>query len=1154
MSKLLNKGISIMLVFAMVMGGMFGLIVPGGGKAYASVDLVWGNVGNAGFSTGAARFTSLFVDHRDDKDIPYVAYTDGNGKKATVKKYDGTDWVLVGSGAVSTGIAEYTSMFVDNTGIPYVAYIDKANGSKATVMKYDGTNWVPVGGSAVSTGGANYTSLSVDHAGTPYVAYMDAANGNKATVMRYNGAAWVLVGGSAVSTGSGEFTSLYVDTTETPYVAYLDGANGYKATVMKLDNGSWVTVGDPAFSTGIAYNPSLYVDNTGTPYLAYLDGLDKSNGTEATVMKYDGDGWVPVGSGAVSSGSASFPSMFVDDNGIPYVAYTDDTNGYKATVKKFDGTDWQLVANSAASPNSGAYTSLYVNDGIPYVAYSDGSKGTKLTVRSLLMNPSALSADTIYNDDAHEIEITFEDNAAYSNNIRAVMDGTTIIPEENYVVANGKITIDAGVLSVGYHDITVLANGYAEAIVEQFIKVAYSGEGTGTQDDPYEIATATQLNEVRDHLTEAEVGAYFILTADIDLSSYTAGEGWVPIGQNNRQFTGNIDGNGFKIRNLTIDRASGREQGLFGYTGNASVIINMQLENVNVSGNRNVGALVGMNNGAISNSYAKGTVNGAYFDERSSYAVGGLVGENNATISDSYASVNVSGDQSSNLGGLVGENNATISDSYATGSVTGTGNNYGGLVGLNYGDIDSSYALGTVNGTGTNMGGLVGLNDEGTISDDSYYRIVTSVSVSPETANVAQGATKQLTATVTEVGGAAQTVTWTSSNPKVTVSASGLVTVAADTAIGSYMITATSTFDTTKSGTATITVTAATVTPAPTPTPSPSGDSTTPVTSTNGSITVPVGSTGEVSLGDKITVTIPAGASNQELKITIEELTSTQNLLTEEEVLASPVYEILKNFSENFIKPITLTFTFDSSKLSGDQTVAVFYFDEVKKEWVEVPGGTVNEDKITITVNHLTKYAVFAVGKGTTVPTPDTKPTINLSDIAGHWAEANIKQAVSSGIVGGYPNGTFKPQKKVTRAEFAVMLMNALKLQGEGAALTFTDTASIGVWAQKSVAEAVRGGIIQGYKDGTFRPNAEITRAEMTAMIASALKLSIQENAATGFADDKSIPLWAKGAVAELKNLDIVGGKGENTFDPSGNATRAEAVTVLVKMLAQMNK
>ncbi|WP_219835403.1 S-layer homology domain-containing protein [Paenibacillus sp. R14(2021)] len=319
-----------------------------------------------------------------------------------------------------------------------------------------------------------------------------------------------------------------------------------------------------------------------------------------------------------------------------------------------------------------------------------------------------------------------------------------------------------------------------------------------------------------------------------------------------------------------------------------------------------------------------------------------------------------------------------------------------------------------------------------------------------------------------------------------------------------------------------------------------------PPAGNNGHITLPANQSGTVSLGDGITVSIPTGASNQELTITITKVEDIQHLITGDLVPASPIYELLKNFTANFSKPVTLTLTFDPAKLKPGQHAAIFYYDEAKKQWVEV-GGVTDGNRITVDVNHFTKYAVFAVDS-------PVKPSVSLSDISGHWAEADIKQAVSGGIVSGYPNGTFKPNGEVTRAEFAVMLVHALQLNGESAKLAFTDSSDIGAWAQNAVAQAVQAGILHGYSDGSFRPNAAITRAEMAAMVAAALGIKADLNAVTQFADDAAIPAWAKSAVDALQKRGIIQGQGANQFNPGGQATRAEAVTVLLKMLAQGNK
>jgi tripartite motif-containing protein 71 len=338
------------------------------------------------------------------------------------------------------------------------------------------------------------------------------------------------------------------------------------------------------------------------------------------------------------------------------------------------------------------------------------------------------------------------------------------------------------------------------------------------------------------------------------------------------------------------------------------------------------------------------------------------------------------------------------------------------------------------------------------------------------------------------------------------------------------------------------------------------GGTPSPVTSKTGELTLPMGTSGEVSLDEAIFITIPSNATSTQLNLTIEQLTNSQGLLGNKEIPASAIYEILKNFTENFNHPVTLSFEFDFAKLTSGQTVAIFYYDEVAKAWVKVEGGKIDGTRISVEVDHFTKFAALVVDKATGLPVTgkvtetETTPDVSFSDISSHWAEGNIKQAVNEGIVKGYVDGTFKPNATVTRAEFAVMLMNALKPADEGAELTFADTSKIGAWAQKAVAQAVQASMINGYEDGTFRPSGQLTRAELAAIIANALKLSSETGAVTEFADDQSIPAWAKGAVGALKKLDLVTGKGANNFDPKATTTRAEAVTVLLKMLAQESK
>ncbi|MFC5470370.1 InlB B-repeat-containing protein [Cohnella suwonensis] len=314
-----------------------------------------------------------------------------------------------------------------------------------------------------------------------------------------------------------------------------------------------------------------------------------------------------------------------------------------------------------------------------------------------------------------------------------------------------------------------------------------------------------------------------------------------------------------------------------------------------------------------------------------------------------------------------------------------------------------------------------------------------------------------------------------------------------------------------------------------------------PVISDDGELTLPVGRPGTVSSSDdEITIEIPADATDASLQVTVETLLDTNELLKHNEVLVSEIFEVLKNVPGTFKKNITLKLAFDPTKLSDGQRASIFYYDEEKKEWMEV-GGIVSGEFITAEVNHFTKFAVLAVGE----------PAVEFIDIAGHWAEEAIRQGASQEITAGYPDGTFKPNLTVTRAQFAVMLMNAIKPAGATEELAFKDASQIPAWAKNAVAEAKQAGIITGYDDGTFRPNAEVTRVEMAAMIVKALDLTVEVNAATGFADNSEIPAWAKGAVAALTETGLMQGTGDNRFNSEAKASRAEAVTVLLRMLEQ---
>jgi hypothetical protein len=290
-----------------------------------------------------------------------------------------------------------------------------------------------------------------------------------------------------------------------------------------------------------------------------------------------------------------------------------------------------------------------------------------------------------------------------------------------------------------------------------FIFAQYAG-GSGTFADPYQIATADQLSEIRNDLDK-----YFIQVNNIYLDYYDYagdGKGWMPIGGAGTAdyFKGHYDGQGFIISGLVINRPNTNDIGLFGLVGVANnsteiILTNVCLHNVNVNGANGVGGLIG---GIVSNdltviqfSYVKnGTITG-------NGNVGGLIGYSKSyldnastgdrpTIAQSFTDVEVHWSQTTsgtNFGGLVGSSRKTvIKNSYSRSSVTvdnttaslGSVGNVGGLVGIttNRTSVSKSYSTGAIVAIGspsiTNVGGLIGFTEGNSTTTDSYWDIETS--------------------------------------------------------------------------------------------------------------------------------------------------------------------------------------------------------------------------------------------------------------------------------------------------------------------------------------------------------------------------------------------------------------------------------------------
>lgn len=235
-----------------------------------------------------------------------------------------------------------------------------------------------------------------------------------------------------------------------------------------------------------------------------------------------------------------------------------------------------------------------------------------------------------------------------------------------------------------------------------------------------------------------------------------------------------------------------------------------------------------------------------------------------------------------------------------------------------------------------------------------------------------------------------------------------------------------------------------------------------------------------------------------------------------------------------FDKPIKLEFKISPSmnpKLAG-----IYYLaNDGKLVYV---GGKVNHGVITAEINHFSKYALLEVTKTfTDVP-------------SGHWASNVIKELAAKQILTGTSATTFEPGRSVTRAEFTVLLVRALKLTEKGE-MTFTDVKS-GEWYADAVSIAVKAGIVQGKSATLFDANAQITREEMVTLLLRAYEFKKGKAVGTAthsFSDVDQVSLWAVEFVKTALSLNLIQGRSADKFDPQGITTRAEAAQVLYNLL-----
>lgn len=291
-------------------------------------------------------------------------------------------------------------------------------------------------------------------------------------------------------------------------------------------------------------------------------------------------------------------------------------------------------------------------------------------------------------------------------------------------------------------------------------------------------------------------------------------------------------------------------------------------------------------------------------------------------------------------------------------------------------------------------------------------------------------------------------------------------------------------------------------------------------------------------LNGAVTLEIPAGALHAGTKATVTLVADTPGNTPAGARAVSAVFGF--ESAGPLAKPVRISIRYEADKLGGLDPQALMIFRENPDGTWQRIGGKLDRATQTIVVERdgFSNYTVLG--------TPKT-----FGDIQGHWAQANIELLAARDLVQGRAADKFAPGATVTRAEMAALLV---RLTGAAettpAQPTFTDVAP-GAWYYAVVETAVRAGLFKGYADGSFQPDATLTREQLAAL-ATRLTGAAAGTTQLPFTDQADIAPWALEAVAAASTQELLRGVSDTEFAPQIAVTRAQAAALMVRLAERM--
>jgi hypothetical protein len=341
--------------------------------AISAMAQQWSDVGNQGFTPTPFGVVENQPDMIVVGTTPYMAYVT-NGNQIVVMKYTGGTWTALPTVATS---GQTPDLAADNSGTLYITY---QNSGAANVKKFDGTNWVFVGSASLNNAlgitGGSMPRIAIDPVtNAPFIVFLDATNSVNAA--KFNGTAWVIAGQQDFLVGT--FPRIAISSAGVPFVSIRSNV-GF-ISVSKFDGTNWVAVGASGFTTISGLYSDIAVDGAGVPYTL---STEFASPARSTVFKFNGTAWVVVGAQSFTSSDVRYAQLKFSNAGVLHIVYTNGSSSSRANVMKFDGANWVAVGTINFSSALAQTPSLaFDNSDVMYVGYGDGSFSNAGTVMKL---------------------------------------------------------------------------------------------------------------------------------------------------------------------------------------------------------------------------------------------------------------------------------------------------------------------------------------------------------------------------------------------------------------------------------------------------------------------------------------------------------------------------------------------------------------------------------------------------------------------------------------------------------------------------------------------------------------------------------------------------------------------------------------------------